>query len=161
MTVLAGLQIATNERQKNDREEGNTMVRQIWLRETGSADVLKIENVPSPEPKAGEVRIRVKAIGLNRSEVNLRAGTYGKPPKFPVPIGLEAAGTIDALGAGVSQLKVGDAVSVAPAFDTSSYGMYGDEVVARPSSRQESRHRRLGRGGGNLDVLHDRLGRAR
>jgi NADPH:quinone reductase-like Zn-dependent oxidoreductase len=50
------------------------MARQILLRETASADVLKVENVPTPEPQAGEVRIRVKAIGLNRAEVNLRAG---------------------------------------------------------------------------------------
>jgi NADPH:quinone reductase-like Zn-dependent oxidoreductase len=106
------------------------MAKQIWLRETGTADVLKIESVPTPEPNAGEVRIRVKAIGLNRAEVNLRAGTYGKPPKLPLPIGLEAAGTIDAIGAGVAELKVGDAVSIAPAFDTSAYGMYGDQVVA-------------------------------
>ena len=106
------------------------MARKVWLRETGPADVLKIENVPAPEPKTGEVRIRVKAIGLNRAEVNLRAGTYGKPAELPIPIGLEAAGTIDALGAGVAELKVGDAVSVAPAFDTSTYGMYGGQVVA-------------------------------
>lgn len=96
------------------------MARQIWLHETGSADVLKIEDVTTPEPKAGEVRIRVRAIGLNRSEVNLRAATYGKPAKLPVPIGLEAAGTIDAIGTGVAELKLGDAVSVAPAFDTSA-----------------------------------------
>jgi NADPH:quinone reductase-like Zn-dependent oxidoreductase len=89
------------------------MGKQVWLRETGPADVLKIENVPTPEPQAGEVRIWVKAIGLNRAEVNLRAG---KPSKLPLPIGLEAAGTIDAIGTGVANLKVGDAVSVAPAF---------------------------------------------
>jgi NADPH:quinone reductase-like Zn-dependent oxidoreductase len=47
-----------------------------------------------------------------------------------MPIGLEAAGTIDAIGTGVAGLKLGDAVSVAPAFDTSKYGMYGDQVVA-------------------------------
>lgn len=106
------------------------MARRIWLHETGSADVLKIETVPTPEPKTGEVRIRVKTIGLNRAEVNLRAGTYGKPSKLPIPIGLEAAGTIDAIGAGVAEMKIGDAVSVAPAFDTTAYGMYGDQVVA-------------------------------
>jgi NADPH:quinone reductase-like Zn-dependent oxidoreductase len=106
------------------------MANQIWLRETGQVDVLKIEEDPTPEPKGGEVRILVKAIGLNRSEVNLRAGTYGKLPKVPMPSGVEAAGTIDALGAGVAEVKVGDAVSVVPAFDTSRYGMYGDQVTA-------------------------------
>jgi NADPH:quinone reductase-like Zn-dependent oxidoreductase len=115
---------------KERTRKGNVMAKKVWLRETGPADVFKIETVPTPEPMTGEVRIRVKAIGLNRSEVNLRAGTYGKPPKFPVPIGLEAAGTIDALGAGVAELRVRDAVSVAPTFDTSTYGMYGDQVLA-------------------------------
>jgi NADPH:quinone reductase-like Zn-dependent oxidoreductase len=74
------------------------MARKILLHQTGPADVLKIESIPTPEPAKGQVRIRVKAIGLNRSEVNLRAGTYGQPPKFPVQIGLEAGGEIDAIG---------------------------------------------------------------
>jgi len=99
------------------------MARKVLLHETGPADVLKIESVPTPEPAKGEIRIRVKAIGLNRAEVNLRAGTYGQPSKFPVQIGLEAAGEIDAIGSEVAGLKVGDKVSVAPAYDTSLYGM--------------------------------------
>ena len=79
----------------------NIMARKIWLRETGAADVLKVETVPTPEPQAGEVRIGVKAIGLNRAELNLRAGTYGKLQKVPTPIGLEAAGVIEAIGSNV------------------------------------------------------------
>jgi NADPH:quinone reductase-like Zn-dependent oxidoreductase len=106
------------------------MARRVWIRKTGAADVLQIETVPTPEPQSEEVRIGVKAIGLNRAELNLRAGTYGKLQKVPMPIGLEAAGVIEAIGPNVSGLKVGDAVSVLPAFDTAAYGMYGDQVLA-------------------------------
>ncbi len=58
------------------------MARKILFYETGPAEVLKIVEVPTPEPGAGEIRIRVKAIGLNRAEINFRAATYGPPP-FP------------------------------------------------------------------------------
>ena len=105
------------------------MARLVLLHGTGSADLLKIESVPTPVPANGEVRIRVKAIGLNRAEVNLRAGTYGQPFKFPAPIGLEAAGEIDAVGADVTDFKIGDGVSVIPGFDTSRYGTYADTVI--------------------------------
>jgi NADPH:quinone reductase-like Zn-dependent oxidoreductase len=74
----------------------------------GDADVLKIVEVPTPDAGAGEVRIRVKAIGLNRAEVNARAGTYGPPPGFPAPLGFEASGEIDALGSGAGDLKAYD-----------------------------------------------------
>jgi NADPH:quinone reductase-like Zn-dependent oxidoreductase len=51
------------------------VARKILFYETGGPEVLKIVEVPTPEPGAGEIRIRVKAIRLNRSEVNFRAGT--------------------------------------------------------------------------------------
>jgi NADPH:quinone reductase-like Zn-dependent oxidoreductase len=65
------------------------MAKQVLLRETGPADVLKIEEVPTPEPKAGEVRIRVKAVGLNRSEVNLRAAHTESRPSSQCRSGLK------------------------------------------------------------------------
>jgi hypothetical protein len=53
------------------------MARKVLLHQTGPAEALKIESKPIREPGKGELRIRVKAIGLNRPEVNLRAGAYG------------------------------------------------------------------------------------
>jgi NADPH:quinone reductase-like Zn-dependent oxidoreductase len=97
--------------------------------ETGPAEVLKIVEVPTPEPGAGEIRIRVKAIGLNRAEINFRAVTYGPPPAFPAQLGLEASGEIDAVGSGVTGLRVGDAVSVIATFGYTQYGLYGDLVL--------------------------------
>jgi NADPH:quinone reductase-like Zn-dependent oxidoreductase len=106
------------------------VARKILLYQTGGAEVLKIVEVPTPEPRTGDVRLRVRAIGINRSEINSRAGTYGQPPSLPAQLGFEAAGEIDALGPGVSGFSIGDAVSVLPGFSSTQYGMYGDLVLA-------------------------------
>jgi NADPH:quinone reductase-like Zn-dependent oxidoreductase len=106
------------------------VARKILFYETGPAEVLKIVEVPTPEPGAGEIRIRVKAIGLNRAEINFRAATYGPPPVLPAQLGLEASGEIDAVGSGVTGLGVGDAVSVIATFGYAQYGLYGDLVLA-------------------------------
>jgi NADPH:quinone reductase-like Zn-dependent oxidoreductase len=106
------------------------MARHVRFHATGGPEVLKIEEVQTPEPKAGEVRIRVHALGLNRAESMYRSGRYVIEPVFPATLGYEASGYIDAVGAGVSHLAVGDAVSVIPAFMFDEYGLYGDLVVA-------------------------------
>lgn len=106
------------------------MARHVRFHETGGPEVLKIEEVQTPEPKAGEVRIRVHALGLNRAESMYRSGRYVIEPVFPATLGYEASGFIDAVGADVKELNVGDAVSVIPAFMFDEYGLYGDLVVA-------------------------------
>jgi NADPH:quinone reductase len=63
---------------------------------------------------------------LNRAEVMFRTGTYISAPRFPARPGYEAAGTVTAIGDGVSGFKIGDAVSVIPGFDPNDYGFYGD-----------------------------------
>jgi NADPH:quinone reductase-like Zn-dependent oxidoreductase len=106
------------------------MARVVHFYQTGGPEVLKIDEVPTPEPKTGEVRIRVHALGLNRAESMYRSGRYVIEPTFPAKLGYEAAGTIDAIGAGVEGFAIGDAVSVIPAFMFDEYGLYGDLVVA-------------------------------
>ena len=59
------------------------MARIVRFHELGSADVLKIEQVPAPEPGEGEVRIKVEAIGLNRAEVLFHEGRYLEKPRLP------------------------------------------------------------------------------
>jgi NADPH:quinone reductase-like Zn-dependent oxidoreductase len=83
---------------------------------------------PSP-PGEGEVRIAVKAIGLNRAESMYRQGLHPDAPNLPSRLGYEAAGTVDAVGAGVTRFKVGDRVSTIPAFSMEKYGVYGDSAV--------------------------------
>jgi NADPH:quinone reductase-like Zn-dependent oxidoreductase len=106
------------------------MSRKVVFNRTGPAEVLEIIEIEPPVPAKDEVRIRVKAIGLNRAEVNYRAGTFGSPASFPAQLGFEASGTIDAVGQSVSGLSVGDPVSVIPTFTPAQYGLYGDLVLA-------------------------------
>jgi NADPH:quinone reductase-like Zn-dependent oxidoreductase len=97
--------------------------------ETGSAEVLRIEDLPQPEPKENEVRLKVEAIGLNRADVMFRTGAYLETPVFPARLGLEAAGVVDAIGHGVSGIKQGDRVSTVPSFSMSSHGVYGESAI--------------------------------
>lgn len=105
------------------------MARIVRFHETGGPEVLRIEEVPPSPPGEGEVRIAVKAIGLNRAESLFRQGMYLEAPDFPSRLGYEAAGTVEALGTGVTGFKVGDRVSTLPAFSMGKYGVYGDSVV--------------------------------
>ena len=105
------------------------MARIVRFHQTGGPEVLKIEQVEVPSPGPGEVRIAVKALGLNRAEVMFRSGQYLEQPTFPARLGYEAAGTVAALGQGVQGLKVGDAVSTVPAFSQNQYGVYGDTAI--------------------------------
>jgi len=76
----------------------------------GAPEVLKPATRPTPKPEAGEVLIKVAAAGVNRPDVLQRYGKYPAPPGASDLPGLEIAGTVAALGEGVSQYKVGDTV---------------------------------------------------
>ena len=106
------------------------MTRVVRFHETGGPEVLKIEHLDVPPPGKGEVQISVKALGLNRAESMFRRGEYIEQPDFPARIGVEAAGTVAAVGPGGEGFKVGDAVSIIPAFSMNHYGVYGDLVSA-------------------------------
>jgi NADPH:quinone reductase len=105
------------------------MARIVRFHATGGPEVLRIEEEPLSPPGKGEVRIAVKAIGLNRAESLFRQGMYLDAPTLPSRLGYEAAGTVEAVGAGVTRFKVGDRVSTIPAFSMGRYGVYGDSVV--------------------------------
>jgi NADPH:quinone reductase-like Zn-dependent oxidoreductase len=81
------------------------------------------------EPGPGEIRLRVKAIGLNRAEALFRAAQYLETPKLPARLGYEAAGTVEALGNSVTGFTEGDAVSVIPAFSMNQYGVYAEQAI--------------------------------
>jgi len=107
------------------------MSRTIKFSKAGGPEVLEFidEQVAAPAPH--EVRIKVKAIGLNRADVMWRSDAYIEPVKFPAGLGYEVAGIIDAVGKDVTGLAVGDAVSTIPAFSMNKYSAYG-EVVLMP-----------------------------
>jgi NADPH2:quinone reductase len=92
-------------------------------------DVLQYEDVPVPEPKENEVRVRVEAAALNRADLGLRRGAYRiSPDQLPVIPGREFAGNIDKLGANVSGFALGQRVVAYP-----SLGGYAEYAVAKAS----------------------------
>lgn len=99
-------------------------MRAIVLDRHGGPGVLRVRDVPDPTPGAGEVRVRVEAIGVNYAEVLSRKGLYGWAPPMPYTLGMEATGTIDALGAGVDGRKIGEPVIVG-----AQHGAYAERVV--------------------------------
>jgi NADPH:quinone reductase len=110
------------------------MPKIVRFHQTGGPEVLKIADEPFAQPKAGEVRLRVQALGLNRAEAMFRAGAYLENAQLPSRLGYEAAGVIDALGPGVSGMKLGDRVSTIPAFGLSAHGVYGESAVVPASA---------------------------
>ncbi len=89
-------------------------MRAVVIREHGGLDRLNLEERPTPSPAAHEVLVRVRACAMNHLDTWVRRGVPGH--KFPLPIvpGCDVSGTIEALGAGVTSVKVGDAVAIAP-----------------------------------------------
>lgn len=105
------------------------MPKVVKFYEFGEPDVLKLEEEPLRQPQAGEVRIKVQALGLNRAEVMYRTDIYPEQAQFPSRIGYEAAGIIEALGEGVTNFQVGDRVSTIPGFSLNQYGVAGETAV--------------------------------
>lgn len=95
----------------------------------GGPEVLKIEEEPIPEPGKGEVRLNVKAIGLNRAEVMFRSGNYLESPVLPSKLGYEAAGVVAAVGPEVDKSWLGKKASTLPAFLMTHYGVYGEVAI--------------------------------
>ncbi|MEG0819393.1 MAG: alcohol dehydrogenase catalytic domain-containing protein, partial [Brevundimonas sp.] len=76
----------------------------------GPADALRLAERPLPAPAAGEIRVRVRAAGVNRPDIVQREGRYPPPPGASDILGLEIAGEVDAVGDGVARWSVGDRV---------------------------------------------------
>jgi NADPH:quinone reductase-like Zn-dependent oxidoreductase len=106
------------------------MTRSVRIHEFGGPDVLRIEDVALGDPAAGEVRLRIHAIGVNRTEVTLRSGRSPVRPALPTPVGFEAAGVIEAMGEKIPGFAVGDRVALVPAYSASQYGLYADASLA-------------------------------
>jgi NADPH2:quinone reductase len=97
------------------------MTHAIRIHETGGPEKLVWEEVPLPAPKPGEALVRHKAVGLNFIDVYFRTGLY-KAPSLPAIIGMEAAGIVEAVGEGVTEVAPGDRV----AYATAPIGAYAE-----------------------------------
>lgn len=84
------------------------MSRAVRIHRPGGPEVLQIDEVEVDEPGPGEIRVRHLAVGLNFIDVYHRAGRYPLSLQLPACIGGEAAGTVEAVGEGVTHLKTGD-----------------------------------------------------
>jgi NADPH2:quinone reductase len=102
--------------------EAKTMLA-IQIDRTGGPDVLTPKTLPDPEPGPGQIRIRHGAIGLNFVETYQRSGLY--PMTLPKVLGQEAAGTVDAVGEGVTRFHVGDRAG----YVSGSSGAYAEQAV--------------------------------
>lgn len=101
----------------------------VRFHEVGGPEVLKVETVEIPAPAPHEVRLQVKAVGINRMDTVTRMGHLPVPPVFPAHLGFEASGVIESVGSDVTDFKAGDKVSVFPAFMPDDYGTYGELIL--------------------------------
>src|SRR3982074_3527342 len=93
-------------------KEGTAMPNAVVMTGYGPPEVLKWAQVPLPEPGEGQIRIKVKAAGISPPDLALRAGHLKAIPLPPdAVLGFEAAGTVDAVGPGVTGTAAGDAVT--------------------------------------------------
>ncbi len=103
------------------------MPKAIRIHEYGGPEVMVYEDVATPEPGPGQIRVRQTAIGVNFIDIYFRQGTY-KAPSLPHTLGKEGAGEVAAVGEGVTGFKVGERVAYAGAT-----GTYAEEVVVDAS----------------------------
>lgn len=102
-------------------------MKAVRVHKYGGSEVLMLEDIPVPEPKAGEARVKIEAIGVNFIDIYQRTGLY--PLQTPFTAGSEGAGVIDAVGDGVTKVKKGDRVAYAMVLG--SYAEYATVPVWR------------------------------
>lgn len=88
-------------------------MKAIRVHQFAGPEVMRLEDVPDPKPGPGQVVVRIHAAGVNPADTYIRAGTYARKPTLPYTPGMDGAGVVEAVGAGVSRVKVGDRVYTA------------------------------------------------
>ena len=102
-------------------------MKAIHVHEFGGPEVLRLEEVPTPQPRPGEVLVRMHAVGVNPVETYIRAGTYARLPELPYTPGNDGAGVVEQVGANVSNFKAGDRVYTAGSLS----GTYGEFALCK------------------------------
>jgi len=106
------------------------MSHTIKFARAGGPEVLEFIEMEVTAPDPNEVRIKVKAIGINRADSMWRNDKYVESPIFPAGLGYDCAGVVDAVGKNVTGFVVGDIVSTIPAFSLNKYFTYGEVILA-------------------------------
>jgi NADPH2:quinone reductase len=109
-------------------------MRAIVVREFGGPEVLQVSEVEAPPPAAGEVRVLLRAAGVNPVEAYIRTGSYARRPALPYTPGTDGAGVVEAVGAGVTGLRAGQRVYVAGTHARRCTGTYAEAVVCDASA---------------------------
>ena len=104
-------------------------MKSIRVHEFGDPEVLRLEEIPDPQPQAGQILVRVQAAGVNPVETYLRSGVYAALPELPWTPGTDAAGVVEAVGEGVQKFAAGDRVYL---FGSLS-GTYAGLALCEPS----------------------------
>ena len=99
-------------------------MRQVWITRYGGPNVLEVREAPDPVPGPGEVRVQVRAIGINFADIMARKGLYPDAPKPPCVVGYEIAGVVEEVGSGEIPWRAGDWV-----FGLTPFGGYSSAVV--------------------------------
>ena len=104
----------------------------ILVNEFGGPEVLKLADVPDPQPGADQVLVKIHAVGVNPFDTYMRTGSYAIKPPLPYSPGCDAAGVIEAVGAGVKGLSAGARVFTGGTAVHKAYGAYAAKVVCEP-----------------------------
>ncbi|MBI5674839.1 MAG: NADPH:quinone reductase [Nitrospirae bacterium] len=104
-------------------------MKAIRIHEFGNPEVMKIEEIPDPKPGAGQVAVRIYAVGVNPVDTYIRSGLYPLKPELPFTPGMDAAGVVEAVGDGVKKFNPGDRVYIAGTIS----GSYAEKAVCKES----------------------------
>lgn len=104
-------------------------MRSVVITKNGGPEVLRVEQRPDPSVGAGELRIAVKAAGINFADLMARTGLYPDAPPIPSVVGYEVAGEVESLGEGVEGFTIGDRVAAGTRF-----GGYSELATVDPSA---------------------------
>lgn len=107
-------------------------MKAIRVREFGGPEALRLEDVDEPRPAAGQVSVRVRAVGVNPVDTYIRSGAHAVKPPLPWTPGLDAAGVVEEVGEGVTRFRAGERVYVAGSLT----GTYAELTVCEESQVQ-------------------------
>ena len=107
-------------------------MKAIVVREFGEPSVMRVEDVPNPEAGPGQVLVRIRAVGVNPVDTYIRKGAYARKPSLPYTPGADAAGTVKAVGAGVTAFSPGQRVYIVGTI-TGAFGAAAELAVCEPA----------------------------
>jgi NADPH2:quinone reductase len=109
-------------------DQGESM-KAIVVHEFGAPEVLKFEETAKPVPGPGQILVHIRAAGVNPADTYIRSGNYARKPSLPYTPGVDGAGVVDSVGAGVTGFKTGDRVYLAGSI-TGTYAEYATVAAA-------------------------------